>query len=163
MSQTGIRYSQRALPSYPYRPGESPHPLRDPAGHSYGRAEPAPEPPWNPQDWRENPSWLYAVDLFNRGFWWEAHESLEGLWNAAGRKSEDALFVQGLLQVGAGFLNRELGKDGAGDQIEKGLAKMAVKLIEGDVCMGIDILAFSGAVRRSLLSGDKAPTLSLQD
>jgi len=32
-----------------------------------------------------NPQWLYAVDLFNGGWYWEAHEAWEGFWHALGR------------------------------------------------------------------------------
>src|ERR1035437_2234874 len=67
-----------------YVPGVHAHPRRDPTGHSY---RPAPQldrhPPWAPEEWRTLDDWLYGVDLFNRFYFWEAHEAWEGLWAAA--------------------------------------------------------------------------------
>ena len=30
---------------------------------------------------------LFGVDLFNAGYWWECHEAMENLWHVAGRGS----------------------------------------------------------------------------
>ena len=38
------RYSTRPFPSYRFVPGKSPHPRRDPHGHSYGQPEPKLQP-----------------------------------------------------------------------------------------------------------------------
>ncbi len=69
--------SDRELPAYAYVPGESPHPTRDRDGHSFGSEPDTPEPP-DPEDWRSCPDYLYGIDLFNHGFYWEAHEAWEG-------------------------------------------------------------------------------------
>jgi hypothetical protein len=47
------------------------------------------------------PQWLYAVDLFNEGFYWESHEAWESFWHALGRTSPEAQFVQGLIHLAA--------------------------------------------------------------
>jgi uncharacterized protein len=75
----------RPFPLYAYVPGHTPHPTRDPDGHSYGAAFEMPEPP-DPQEWRACRDYLYGIDLFNHGFYWEAHEVWEGLWVACGRR-----------------------------------------------------------------------------
>ena len=81
------RYTQRPFPSYRYLPYQSgatlPHPHNDPAGHSY-HAEEEYLPPFTPEDWRSCELYLYGIDLFNHGYWWEAHEALEDVWLAAG-------------------------------------------------------------------------------
>ena len=85
----------RPFPAYAYRPGHTPHPTRDPEGHSYG--EPlnrAPVP--DPADWRACDDYLYGIDLFNHSYYWEAHEAWEGLWFACGRRGRVATFLQGL-------------------------------------------------------------------
>ncbi len=41
------------------------------------------------------------MDLFNHGYYWEAHEVWEGLWNAAGRSGITADFVKGLIKLAA--------------------------------------------------------------
>ncbi len=91
------------MPFPPYRhiPGITPHPIRDPLGHSYGIEETF-ETLLPPTMWRQNEAYLYGVDLYNFAYWWEAHEAWEGLWHQA----EDTyrLFLQGLIQVSASLI-----------------------------------------------------------
>ena len=105
-----VRYTSAPLPPYRYLPGRAPHPRRDPAGHSYGEPEPV-APRWHPLDWNTLEPWLRAVDLFNAGYWWEAHEQLEALWKAAGKTTREARFVRGVLHIAAAVLHRELGRE----------------------------------------------------
>jgi hypothetical protein len=95
------------LPPYTFVPGRSPHPVSDPAGHSYGVAqELAPSP--DPDRWPECRPYLRGLDLFNHGFYWEAHEAWEGLWHAAGRNGPAADFLKGLIQLAvAGVKHRQ--------------------------------------------------------
>src|SRR5919106_558592 len=99
------RYSSRPLPPYRFVPGETPHPTRDPEGHSRDVRK-LPVTAWRPEDWREIEEWLWAIDLFNAGYWWESHEALESLWHAAGRNTPPARFVQSLIHLSAACLNR---------------------------------------------------------
>src|SRR5687768_12090151 len=81
------------LPAYAHLPGHTAHPLSDPNGHSYGQTN-EPPPPIDPARWRDSPAYLRGLDLFNAGFYWEAHEVWEGLWKAAGRQGAAAAFVK---------------------------------------------------------------------
>ena len=92
---------QRPFPPYRHVPGVTPHPIRDPQGHSYGLEEDD-RPVSLPADWRQTEDYLYGVDLYNFAYWWEAHEAWEGLWN----KTEDdcRLFLQGLIQISASLI-----------------------------------------------------------
>jgi hypothetical protein len=95
------RYApDRALPPYTYVPARAPHPVTDPAGHSFGRPAPAPSPP-APGEWAACGEYLYGVDLFNRGYYWEAHEAWEAVWAAAGRAGPVADFFKGLIKLAA--------------------------------------------------------------
>ena len=49
----------------------------------------------------ENEEYRYGADLFNAGFFWEAHEAWEGLWLAHGRKGPVARVVQALIKLAA--------------------------------------------------------------
>lgn len=106
------------LPPYAYVPGHGlPHPVNDPDGHSHGHTAPAapitPEVlarlPADAASRRRalaallasSPQWLRAIDLFNEGFAWEAHEAWEGFWNALGRTTREARLVQGLIHLAA--------------------------------------------------------------
>lgn len=43
----------------------------------------------------------FAADLFNHGYYWEAHEVWEDEWNRAGRRGPHALLFQGLIKLAA--------------------------------------------------------------
>lgn len=106
----------RPLPAYAYTPGETPHPTRDPDGHSHVSgdapghlaAPETPAPP-DPADWRASADYCYGVDLFNHGYFWEAHEAWEGLWVACGREGPRAAFFQGLVNLAAAGFKARLG------------------------------------------------------
>src|SRR4029078_3777079 len=84
----------RALPPYSYVPGVNAHPGSDPRGHSFG-VPPEKAEPLSEESYRGNATYLYAIDLFNHGFYWEAHEAWEALWHAAGRQGATAAVVTG--------------------------------------------------------------------
>jgi hypothetical protein len=106
------RYTKRPFPPYSYVPGQSPHPVSDPAGHMFGQEMPKP-PPLDPANWRASETYLYSIDLFNHGYYWEAHETWESLWHAAGRKGVVADFLKGLIKLAAaGVKMREGNVDG---------------------------------------------------
>src|SRR5207249_5173379 len=86
------------LPPYTHVPGRTPHPVSDPRGHSFGHA-PEPSAVPDPDDWRGCRAYLRGLDLFNHGFYWEAHEVWEGLWHACGRAGRTADFPQGLIKL----------------------------------------------------------------
>ena len=111
------------LPPYAYVPGHGlPHPVNDPLGHLFNSPEPAPlsldELPDDPASSRRalaalltaDPRWLHAIDLFNEGFSWEAHEAWEQFWHALGRTTPEARLVQGLIHLAAAAVKIREGK-----------------------------------------------------
>lgn len=89
------------LPAYTYIPGSStPHPIRHPSGHSFGRKNRSVKP-LSPDNWQENRSFLLAIDLFNHGYYWEAHEEWERLWRASGPDTLIGKFLKGLVKLSA--------------------------------------------------------------
>ncbi len=119
------RYSPRPFPTYRFVPGLTPHPLRDPEGHSY--CHPAPRPlPVLPEQWRSAPTYLFGIDCYNFAYWWESHEVLEELWHAVGHATEQGQFLQGLIQLAAAWLHRFRGDEtAAARQARAGLARLA--------------------------------------
>jgi hypothetical protein len=97
------------LPPYSYVTGRFPHPLSDPAGHSFGRP---PERPAaiDPARWRDSRAFCHAIDLFNYGYYWESHEVWEGLWHAAGRQGPVADFLKGLIKLAAAGVKAREGR-----------------------------------------------------
>jgi hypothetical protein len=99
------------LPPYSYVPGHGlPHPVNDPAGHLYSARASAHEQLVSISTLAENVRWLYALDLFNSGFYWEAHEVWESFWNTFGRTTSEAKFVQGLIHLAAAAVKIREGK-----------------------------------------------------
>ena len=50
-----------------------------------------PDPP-DPEQWHLCRPYLYGIDLFNDGYYWEAHEVWEGLWHACGLRGQPRAF-----------------------------------------------------------------------
>ncbi len=92
--------SHSGYPPYSYVPGHFPHPISDPAGHSFGASVPNPEP-LDPANWQASTEYLRGIELFNHGYYWEAHEVWESLWHAAGRTGLIADFLKALIKLAA--------------------------------------------------------------
>ena len=97
----------RPFPPYRFVPGFNPHPTGQQEGHSYGlpkkeRAYLAPD------YWQENENYLFGVDLYHQGFFWESHEVWEELWHLADKSGIEGQFLQGLIQNSAAQLKLHL-------------------------------------------------------
>lgn len=89
------------LPKYTYISGtETPHPYRDSRGHSYGRKNRTVRP-LVAESWADNRSYLLAIDYFNCGYYWEAHDEWERLWRASGPDETVGRFLKGLVKLSA--------------------------------------------------------------
>ncbi len=155
------RRTDLPLPAYRHVPGLTPHPVRHPAGHLHG--VPAPVGPAGctnlPESWRECAAYLYGVDLFNHAYLWEAHESWEAAWNAAGHETLPGRFLQGLVQVAAALLqdHRRVPGGSAGN-----LSKADRRLLEvlgaapPGPYMGLELAAWRAAVH-AFLTAPEAP------
>jgi Domain of unknown function (DUF309) len=88
---------QKSLPPYAYLPGKNPHPVRDPAGHSY-RVEPIRV---TAEVSLCSDAFLWGLDLFNHGYYWEAHEAWEGLWQVADRDGSLRMLFKSLILLSA--------------------------------------------------------------
>jgi hypothetical protein len=88
------------FPPYAFVPGRFPHPTADPAGHSFG-TNPALPSRIEPDQWQGCRPYLFGIDLFNAGYYWESHVAWEGLWMACDRKGIVADFLKGLIHLAA--------------------------------------------------------------
>jgi hypothetical protein len=89
------------LPRYTHIPGSgTPHPIRDPRGHSHDR-RPHQAKGLREELWAENRSYLFGLDLFNLGFYWESHEEWERLLRVTNQDSLPATFLKGLIKMAA--------------------------------------------------------------
>jgi hypothetical protein len=143
------------FPVYAYTPGSGdPHPVRDPRGHSYGVDRPAPPAP-DPRRWRESRDYLRGVDLFNAGYYWEAHEMWEGLWNACGREGDTALLLRALIALAASALKQRAGSE-AGARTHAERAARMLRRLPGHA-MGLD----PAALAHRLEAGGRITELNL--
>lgn len=85
----------RSFPSYAYLPGKAPHPVRDPGGHSYGVQSLLVSASLDSDEY------AWGKDLFNHGYYWEAHEAWEGLWQNADRGSPLRALLKALILLSA--------------------------------------------------------------
>ena len=105
------RYSRLRLPRVRFVPGLHSRPAEV---SSEAARRGACEPVLDPVRWWSSQSYLYGTDLYNCGYWWEAHETWEHLWLPLARESPPAHLLQGLIQLAAAHLKRHQSQsDGA--------------------------------------------------
>lgn len=89
------------------------------------------------------PELLHGIEQFNRGEYWECHETLEALWVAEPREVRD--LFQGILQVGVAFHHlKHNNYSGAIKMFRRGLPRLR-NLPE--VCQGVYVLELATASR----------------
>jgi hypothetical protein len=146
----------RPFPAYRHLPGQTPHPIKHPQGHSHHLHSRHLEidytgPPLTTQNWRQHDAYLWGIDLYNHAYWWEAHEAWEGPWRLAA--GIDALFLQGLIQTSAALVKwRQQKLSGQEKLYRKGQDKLQSVLAQTDtpIYMGLDLEIFLGRLARFL-------------
>ena len=131
----------RALPERAYVPGLNERPAIDPS----------------PVRETEHAQYLWGVDLYNNGFFWEAHEAWESLWRAAEHDVVQHAFLQALILCAAACLK---GVQHDGDAAKR-IAARALERLERvqserlDSYLGLELEPFSRAFRSFV---DRDPT-----
>jgi predicted metal-dependent hydrolase len=114
------------LPPYSYVPGGPwPHPKSNPAGHMFGKPEPIIGDD-EKNDLLGSKVFCTAVQLFNEGYYWEAHESWEAVWHASGRTGPVADLVKALIKLAAAGVKVREGRSAG----VKTHAERALKILE---------------------------------
>ncbi len=140
-----------ALPPYAFVPGRSPHPISDPAGHSFGKpVGPVECPP--PSEWRKSPEFCYGVDLFNHGYYWEAHESWEAVWRGCERQSPAADFLKGLIKLAAAGVKV---REGRPEGVRRHAARAAELFASVQARLGEKTAGYFGLAFADLLAAAK--------
>lgn len=94
--------ADRTLPASRFIPGLTPPRQSHQPAIAHG--------PWTAQQWPTLQPYLRGVDLFNRWYFWEAHEEWERLWRAHQPPSEPARYIQGLIAAAAALLKLRMGQ-----------------------------------------------------
>jgi len=149
-----------SLPPYRYVPGAQPHPTADLWGHSYDRPRGFPAAPLDGRRWRESADYLYGCDLYNRAYWWEAHEAWETIWHLAGRGSPERAALQGLIQVANAHLKLHMGRLNAVMRLRASYGAHFERAIglAGTSFLGLDLSGFrarADAYFHALAAGDE--------
>ena len=158
------RVPAQPLPPYRYVPGLNPHPFRHEGGHMYTDGSAPEEAPWDPNtDWHTDPRFLYAADLFDHRFYWEAHEAWEALWHSAEPHSSTHRLLQSLIQYAASVLQHHKGSaSGAQRLYQRATERLAqVQQDETDLFRGIHLSELSARVD-SFLKGGPWPLLPME-
>ncbi len=113
-----------------------PHPVREPAGHSFGETHDVPIDGDDVESVKAAHHW--AVDLFNYGYYWEAHEAWEAIWHAFGRRGTEATFVKALIKLAAAGVKAREG-NATGVQRHAARASELFRLVAADIGHGIDL------------------------
>ena len=146
---------EEPFPPYAFVPGKSPHPTRSPKGHSYGKL-PAPCPALDPSRWQDCSLYLRGIDLFNHGYYWEAHEAWESLWQAAGRRGVVADLLKGLIALAAaGVKAREGRAAGVRQHAQRAQSIFSGISTQGSI-MGLDLAELRGVSEALAASADSA-------
>lgn len=90
------------------------------------------------------PEFVAGLEQFNRGQFFECHETLELLWRAEFGPLRE--LYQGILQVGVGFYHLKRGNHhGALALLERGLRRLAPF---GSSCQGVDVARLAAESQR---------------
>jgi hypothetical protein len=129
------REPNAGLPPYTYVPGGPwPHPNR--AKEAGGDGDPQPQ-----EDVPGSPLFRRGVELFDAGYYWEAHEAWEVLWHAAGRRGPTADVLRGLIKLAAaGIKVRERREPGVRTHARRAAECFAAARRQGGVHqLGLDL------------------------
>jgi hypothetical protein len=143
------RYANRPLPAQRHLPGRTPRPrtaAAPPAGVRFAAAT-----WWLCEDFR------HGVDLWNRRYFWEAHEAWEEPWRAAGRDTPPGRLLQGFILLAAAAVKHEVGASGPARR----LAARAARCLRQarDASPHVDAHAFAAAVEHWLSGARPDPPL----
>ncbi len=156
----GPRLTPGPLPPYAFLPGRDPHPTADPRGHSYGRPA-RPVQRCAPAAWRRCRPYLRGCDLFNHGYWWEAHEAWEPLWRGCLRHSVQAHYLQALIQAANALLKRRMGRERAVRRLRRAVDQH-LAVVREDPYMGLAVGDWRAAIGDCLAEGNRSwPPLRL--
>ena len=122
------------LPELPHIPGKTVRPVTSPA---FDAASAAPIYTVD-RMWPENETFLYGLDLYAAGFFWEAHEVWEPVWMRSPGNSRERLVVQGLIQLSNACLKILMGRpDAAAKLLDIAHQKVLEASYGGTTMMGI--------------------------
>jgi predicted metal-dependent hydrolase len=110
-----------------------------------------------PEDPAASPLFGRGIELFDAGYYWEAHEAWEVLWHAAGRRGPTADVLRGLIKLAAaGIKVRERREPGVRTHARRAAECFASARREGGAHqLGLDLDVW---IERALAIAEDPPT-----
>jgi hypothetical protein len=129
-------------------PGLDPHPLKHPRGHR----SPAPA---------GAERWPYALDLFDHGYLWEAHEVLEQVWKELAPGTPERDLAQAIIVAAASLLRAHLGDDRSAAKLCSRAVSLLLRVPPATArAHGIDTVRLVADLERALRGGARPRILS---
>lgn len=155
------RLSNNPFPAYTYVPGRTPHPVRDPDGHSYQKPDPHVDE-FDVEKWSACSAYLFGIDLFNAGFFWESHEQWEAVWHAVGRRGKVANLLKGLIKLSAAGVKSLEGQPNGVHRHSRRAAELFQELGQEDIELCGFQLAELQQFAQSLATEDQANSVDFE-
>jgi hypothetical protein len=158
MDADSSREQPSMLPPYTYVPGGPwPHPNRAKESRDDPRREDSLGTPTMPEDVAASPLFGRGVKLFDAGYYWEAHEAWEALWDAAGRRGPTADVLRALIKLAAaGIKVRERREPGVRTHARRAAECFAsARRLGGAHQLGLDLDKW---IERALAIAESPPT-----
>ena len=95
--------------------------------------------PLTPESWVSNRDFLFGVDLFNAGYFWEAHAIWERLWALEETSPEIRRFLRALIQTAAACLKVRQGQTAGARKL---LDRAGLETLDGQK-LGCDLRALA--------------------
>ncbi len=151
------KYSGFDFPPYAFVPVRNPHPKSNPEGHLYGKDELKPNK-IDSNSFINSEEYLYGIDLFNHGFYWEAHEVWESLWNAHNREGNIAEFLKALIRLSAAGVKVKQAQERGIKDHSQAAGKVFEKLLTNtnqDLFLGISLSSLINLTNENINNLDK--------
>lgn len=133
------RYTLKPFPAYAFVPGHNAHPTADPTGHS-AHQMPVSSRRLTQNNWFKVNNYLFGCDLYNHGFWWEAHEAWERVWLAGPSGDDTDCYLRALIQAANGLLKLRMQRGKAADRLSNAVGDLLTEAALTDThYMGLNI------------------------
>jgi hypothetical protein len=149
------RYSTLALPRRRHVPGTGTAPDRP----CLDTVTAAVAPRLRGEEMLQDPAFRFGADLLNCGFFWEAHEVWEPVWQALAPNSRERIACRALIQGANALLKRHQGQDRAFARLAREVAALAREAGVGGGEPVPGLAEWAGRIE-SLDPGEEPPTLA---
>lgn len=157
-------YPDAGFPVFAHKPGQTIHPDKS-LEHQLLEALPTPTP-LTDSTYAQNPHYLFGIDLFNTGYYWEAHEAWETIWQIA-KSNQDTkafLWLKLLIKLTAACVKKEVAVNEGVTKHLQGVREEIVHLeqFKQDQFYGVGLETIHEAIAIIESSTDQKPQIQIE-